>query len=141
MVVEMADYVIPDEGEVELLEYMVNKTATGDLILKLFTNDITADGDTAYADMTESTVGDYAPITLTGASWTVATAAGVTTAQYAEQTFSFTTSETVYGYYVVNNADDTLLWVHRASFAPAAIPPVGGVFTVVPKLRITSCDT
>jgi len=137
----MADYVIPDEGEVVLLEYMLNKTATADLILKLFANDVTPDGDTTYADMIEPTAGDYAEITLTGASWVVATDTGTTTAQYPEQTFSFTTSETVYGYYVVNNADDTLLWVHRASFAPSNIPSIGGIYSVTPKLRLRSCDT
>jgi hypothetical protein len=133
--------VIPNEGEVKLLEYMLNVTPAEDQILKLFNNDVTPDLSTTIGDLTEpSTTTGYGDITLVPGDWTISTVDEVTTAEQPTQTFTFTETETIYGYYVVNDAQDTLLWIQRADFAPSTFPSIGGVYDVVPKLRITSCE-
>ena len=121
----------PDAGEVAALKAMVNHTSPGDLKLHLYKNDVTIDEDTVIGDVTESTEAGYAAVTLTGASWTVATGAGnVTTASYAEQTFTFTEAATVYGYYVTNNAGTILMWIEEFTGGPYVLPASGGSVAV-----------
>jgi len=117
---------VPDEGEVNLLSHSLNKIASADVKLRIFTNNYTPVEGSVYADFTEATADGYAGITLTGASWTIATDTGVTTATYAQQTFTFTAASTNYGYYVVNNAGNKILWAERFSDAPHTIPAGGG---------------
>lgn len=128
---------VPDVGEVELLSRMLNKNAPDNVVLKLYTNNRTpAEGDDA-SSYTVSTGTGYADITLTGASWTVATAAGTTTAEYAQQTFTYTGAEAnIYGYYVVNNAETVLLWAEIFSDGPYSIPAGGGSVKITPKIEL-----
>ena len=77
------------------------------------------------------------PLALTGTSWTVGTSSGTTTATYATITFSYTTTETVYGYYVTNNAATSLLWAEVFnSGSPFQIPVGGGTVNVTPKISL-----
>ena len=100
---------VPDVGEVLLLKYALNHTAATDVKIKLFTNDYTPVEGSVVANFTEATAAGYAAITLTGASWTIATDTGVTTATYAQQTFTFTAASTNYGYYITNAAGSQVL--------------------------------
>ena len=125
---------VPDVGEVLLLSYALNKVAQGDVKLRLYTNDYTPVEGSVVGDFTEATAAGYAAITLTGASWTIATATGVTTATYAQQTFTLTAASTDYGYYVTNNAGTQVLWAERFSDAPHSIPSDGGTEKITVKL-------
>jgi len=125
-----------DEGERLLFDYMLNKTAPTNWILRLFTSNTTpAEGDT-NATYTQATQAGYAPVTLTGTNWSVATVANVTTAQYAEQTFSFTTNATVYGYYYTNGTGTTALIAERFSGAPFTLPSGGGTIAITPRITL-----
>ena len=128
--------VVPDVGEVLLLSYALNKIAPGDDVrLKLFTNDETPDDDTVVGDLTEATAAGYDEITLAKANWTVETAVGgVTTASYAQQTFTFTAGSTNYGYYITDTAGTGLLWVERFTDAPHTIPGGGGTEKITPQI-------
>jgi lipoprotein-anchoring transpeptidase ErfK/SrfK len=128
---------VPDVSEVILLETMLNKTAATDVKLKLYTNNRTpAEGD-AIASYTESTGTGYVAITLTGASWTVATATGTTTAEYAQQTFTYTGAEAnIYGYYVTNFSGAQILWAELFSDGPYSIPSGGGSVKITPKIEL-----
>lgn len=128
---------VPDVGERELLGRMLNKNAPDNVVLHLYTNNQTpAEGDTT-ANYTESTGTGYAAITLTGASWTIATVAGTTTAAYAQQTFTYTGAEpNIYGYYVTNLAGTTLLWVEKFTDGPYAIPSGGGSVKITPRIEL-----
>ncbi|MBE3084688.1 MAG: hypothetical protein IMZ64_00540 [Bacteroidetes bacterium] len=120
---------VPDEGEVNLLSHALNKIASADVKLCLFTNNYTPVEGSVYADFTEAVAddpADYVRITLTGASWTITTTTGVTTATYAQQTFTFTQASVNYGYFVINNAGTKVLWAERFSDAPHTIPSGGG---------------
>jgi hypothetical protein len=130
--------VVPDVGEVKLLSYMLNKLAPGNDVLRLFTNNLTPSSTTVIGDITQATGGGYSAITMTSASWSVATVAGVTTASYPEVTFSFTTSATVYGYYVTNIAGD-LLWLERFTAAPFQLPNSGGQILITSQISLNSC--
>ena len=125
---------ISDLGDALALGRMLNNTATGDLKLHLFTNSVTpAKGDTT-SSYTEASDSSYGVITLTGATWSVATVSHVTTATFTAQTFTFAGAQTVYGYYLTDSAGTTLV---GAEAFPSAltIPSGGGTITVT--LNIT----
>jgi predicted transcriptional regulator YdeE len=126
---------VPDEGEVTLLEHMVNKVASADFKLHLFTNDYTPVEGSELADFTEAVAAGYAEITLTGADWTVATATGTTTAEHVQKTFTFTAASVDYGYYVTNNAGTKVVWAERFSDAPHNIPSGGGTEKITVKIQ------
>jgi hypothetical protein len=127
---------VPDVGEVELLSRMLNKGATGDVILRLYSNNYTPVEGATVASFTQCTAAGYAAKTLTGASWAVATNAGTTEASYAEQIFTFTAAQTVYGYYVTNSANTIALWAEIFTGAPFNIPSGGGSVKVTPKIQL-----
>lgn len=115
---------VPNTGEVDALNYYVNKTAPQDLVYRLFATNVTpAETDTA-ATYTEAAGGGYASKTLTGASWTV-TGGAPSNAAYAAQTWTFTgpltTNGTAYGYYATRLASGVLAHAETfAAFTPAA---------------------
>ncbi len=129
---------VPDQGEVELLSRMLNKNSPADVVLKLYTNNRTpAEGDDT-SSYTESTGTGYGDISLTGASWSVATATGTTTAEYAQQTFTYTGAEAnIYGYYVTDlTAETIVLWAEIFSDGPYSIPAGGGSVKITPKIEL-----
>lgn len=132
--------VFTDEGCLELLKYCLNALSQGDLKLRLFVNDYTPVLTTVLADLTQCTATGYAAITLAGGTWTFATASDIVTASYAGQTFTFSgTGQTVYGYYVTNNAGTKCLWAERIGTA-YVIPGGGGSLTIIPTVADKDCQ-
>lgn len=137
--------VVPDVAEILMLQYLVNMLATdgtagpagGQRVLRLYTNNPTVDDSITNSIITEA-VGatGYAPITLVGSSWTTTQTNGTTTAVYSEQTFTFTTAVTVYGYYVTSQTGGNLLWVEKFSGAPFQLPAGGGEIAITPKITL-----
>lgn len=131
--------IMPDEGLLRMLEYVLNKSSQGNLKLKLFKNNYTPVGGSVLADFTEVTLTGYAAVTLTGSSWTTATVANVVTASYAAQTFTFSaTGETVYGYYITDNGSTKVLWAERLG-SPYVVPGGGGSVTITPTISDLNC--
>lgn len=124
---------VSNTGDVESLKRMLNYSATGDVKLKLFKNNVTVAKTDTTSTYTESTAAGYSSATLTGSSWTFSTVNSVTTGTYPAVTFTYTAAETVYGYYVTNLAGTVLLWSEAFS-APCAIPSGGGSITVTPTI-------
>jgi len=129
--------VVPNVGEVLVLENFLNKTAPQNQTLKLFCNNITpAEGDTA-ATYTEASGGGYSAKSLTGSSWSV-TGGSPTFAAYAQQTFAFTgpltTNTIIYGYFVVQATSGVLMWAERAA---ATFTPNnnGDEYRVTPRIE------
>ena len=123
----------PNAGEGRMLELICGKTAQADLVLILFSNDVTPVETTVLADLTEVTGGGYGAKTLTGANWTVTPGAPSSMA-YAEQTFTFTSVPgvaTVYGYAVKHGT--VLLWAERLPDAPFVIATAGDEIRVTPQ--------
>jgi|SaaInlV_100m_DNA_2_1039680.scaffolds.fasta_scaffold09860_6 hypothetical protein len=128
--------VAPDEGEILLLQYIVNMTPATDPVLHLYNNtDLTITDSVTIADITEASAAGYAAITLTGGSWTTVQSGGVTTAEYSEQTFAFTTGASLYGYYVTDTSDN-LLWLEEFSGAPFTLPSGGGTIAITSKITL-----
>jgi hypothetical protein len=135
--------VVPNDSDVLMLKYIVNNLAQdggsppsgGQRLLRLFTNNLTPGKSTTIANINEATATGYSPITLTGTSWTVTSSAGTNSAVYNQQTFTFTTGSSVYGYYITTIAGD-LLWLERFSVAPFVLPSGGGEIAITPKLNL-----
>jgi len=130
-----------NEGEREMLNRIVGDT--GDTIwLRLFDNNMTPDEADSGDSYTESGGTGYAQIPLYGDSWTIATAAGDTTAAtYAEQTFTYSAGDTLYGYYIVEEAgyedgDSVILIAERFTDGPYTVPGGGGTVKVTPRIQL-----
>lgn len=109
----------PNTGENLVLEMIVNKNAAQDLTLKLFKSNTTpAETDTA-ATYTEADFSGYVAATLTGSSW--GSASSGTIAYGSQQSFTHNgggTSNSIYGYFVVQATSGTLLYAERDASAP-----------------------
>lgn len=139
-------FVISNEGEKLLLDAATGKVAAGALKLKLFKTNVTPAHDDVVADYTEADFQDYAAITLATASWVAAvagTGSGTALANkaysvYAQQTFTMGTpgtTNTVYGYYIVDNAGTTLLGAELFS-ASKPMLLAGDAIKITPKLTL-----
>lgn len=130
--------VCPDvHGEILLLQYIVGMANADNPVLHLFSNDHTPSDSTTKSLLNEvSTSTGYTPVTLLSSSWTTTQSGGVTSAVYSEQTFTFLTDATAFGYYVTNQSDQ-LLWLERFSGAPFDIPDGGGTISVTAKLTLS----
>jgi hypothetical protein len=121
----------PSQGDVLALGIITNQTTQGNLKLHLFKNNYTPVETSTYSSFTESTATGYSAKTLTGATWSISTdGGGTTTATYPAQTFTYTATETIYGYYVTDNGNTTCLFAERFSDGPYVIPSGGGSVTI-----------
>lgn len=136
--------VVPNLSDVLMLQYIVNMIAQdggaapvgGERLLHLFTNNQTPGKTTVIGDFTEATgVPGYNAITLVGSNWTTTTSGGANSAVYSQETFSFTTGVSVYGYYVTDLSGN-LLWAERFSTAPYVLPPAGGQISISPTISL-----
>lgn len=129
--------VVPNDGEVDALSYYVNKSTPENLVLRLFTNNVTPGESDTAATYTEASGGGYASKTLTGASWTI-TPGAPTEAAYAQQSFAFTGPLTgnaqVYGYYLTRVTSGKIAHAERFSDGPYAIVNNGDEVKVTPKI-------
>ena len=100
--------IVPNVGDVLALQRIVNFTATGNLKLHLFVNSYTPAKTDTVSSYIECSATGYAAISLTGASWSVTTVSNTTTGTYPAQTFTLTSSATIYGYYVTESTSTTL---------------------------------
>jgi len=138
--------VLCDDGAKIALERLVNKeTDTGtdlDLVLKLYSNDVIPDGDDEigdYDELTASPYTDYADKLLTGATWNSAVTGDPTYILYsAVQTFTFDydgSALPIYGYYITNKAEDTLIYAERFTAAPLSISVSGDNINITPRIE------
>lgn len=95
----------------------LDQTGTG-LKLHLFTNNYTPVASSVLSNFTECADASYAAVALTPGSWSITNVSGVATASYPLQTFSFTSSATIYGYYVTDTSTTKVVWAERFGGAP-----------------------
>lgn len=112
----------PYIGDKWLLQSSLGNNTTK---LRLFTNNITPAKTDVASTYTECTASGYAAISLSGGTWTYTTQGNE--ADYATQTFTLTSSATVYGYYVTDSAGTTLLFSELFSNGPYNIPANGSI--------------
>jgi len=131
-------FVVPNEGEAQILSILLGTGTPENLTLKLFSNNHKpAESDTA-STFTEVIATGYAAKTLIrGSGWTIATVSGITAATYATQTFTVTTATDCYGFYIVGATsgkiylaqnlewtDDTQLPIAYRLIGSLGVPPV-----------------
>lgn len=105
-----------EQGIISFLEaFMLNKSASANLKLHLYTNNHTPVSSDTRAAYTECTDGGYSAVTLTGANWTIADVAGTSTATYPTQTWTFAGTVTIYGYYVTDSGNTKVCWAELFS--------------------------
>lgn len=129
---------VPNIGEVALLRMMLKDAAPEAFVLKLFRNDRDpAEGDVA-GDYQEANLAGYAPLALARATWgdPATDGGGVTSAIYPQQTFAFTGTGKVVGYFVVGASSGTLLWAERL-FGPPDYPASGQTFNAGDSLKFS----
>lgn len=134
---------VPDAGELALLELLVKTAlaAPDDWWLRLYVDDIDIEAATVIADVTEPTVPGYAAVELLRSLWNApATIAGrgVVTWGTGPVWFTLTSgSEDIYGWYVTNAANDTLLFGSRLSSPPWVMTPANPL-PLTPTMRLTT---
>jgi hypothetical protein len=128
--------VVPNAAENVMLQNILNKTASEDMVLKLYTNDYTPIETSVEGSFTEAAGDGYAALTLAGASWTI-TPGAPSSAAYAQQTFMFTGAlGDVYGYFVVQESSGKIMWAERFSNGPYNIQNNGDEIKVTPTITL-----
>lgn len=129
---------VPNNGEGDMLTYLVNKSAAENLVLRLFKNNVVpAETDTA-ATYTEATFTGYSAATLTGANWTV-TEGAPSNAAYAQQSFTSSANQTqqlIYGYYLTRASSGRIAWAEVFADGPYSIANNGDVIKVTPTITL-----
>jgi len=130
--------VVTDVGEKELLDWALKDTGEG-LKLNLFKNDYTPVSTSINTDFTVADFTGYAEKTIARGDWGAAATNGSDKGESIadDQTWSPTSAQDVYGYYVSPASDNTvILWAEK--FAAAVSLTSGDTFTVTPKLTLAS---
>ncbi len=126
--------VVPNAGEADGLNYFVNKTAPQNLVLRLYTNNVTPGETDTAATYTEASGNGYASVTLTGASWVI-TEGAPSNAAYAQQTFTFSGAlGNVYGYYLTRATSGVIAFAERFSDGPYNIANNGDQIKITPTI-------
>lgn len=112
---------------------------TGPAKLHLFQNNVTPTEDTVLTDLTEANFSGYAAANLdySAASGIAAHVATATPTAVVFTRAAGATSNSIYGYYVTNQAGTQLLWAERDPAAPIDMSPVGATYTVTAKITGT----
>lgn len=128
---------VPDNGEGDGLQYFVNRAAPQDLVMRLYSNNITpAETDTA-ATYTEMSGFGYGAITLTGASWAAPVEGAPSSIAYAQQTYTFTgAAGNCYGYYMTRASSGRIALAERFTTAPYVIVNNGDTIKITPQITL-----
>jgi|PlaIllAssembly_1097288.scaffolds.fasta_scaffold66033_2 hypothetical protein len=124
-------------GELIVLEAFVNMLAPQDLVLRLFTNNITPAETDDEGDYTEDSGDGYDHVDIAGASgWTWA-AGDPSSLSYVECEFAYTgAGGNVYGYYITQVTSGIAVIAERFTDGPYNIQNSGDRILVTPSLTI-----
>src|SRR5436189_2973693 len=124
--------VMADNGSKQVLSEARTTWNTTALKLHLFVNNITPTTSNVIGDFTEASFTGYAAASIV--TWAApSVAAHIASMSPASVTFTRTatgTVQTVYGYYVTDNANTVLYWSERDANAPINITNNGDSYTV-----------
>jgi hypothetical protein len=132
---------VPDEGMTRIFTYAFNAALPATYKLHLFNTTHACITTSVLADFDghECTGDGYTEQVVTLSSTTFGTAAGVTTATFSEETFTFTSGDNIEGYYVEDvTTTPVLLWAEKFADSPHVIPAGGGTQKVTLKITGTS---
>lgn len=128
---------VPNNGEGDGLQYFVNRAAPENLVLRLYTNNLTpAETDNA-ASYTEAAGSGYAALTLAGGTWGAPSEGAPTSIAYAEQTFTFSGAlGNVYGYFMTRATSGRIALAERFTAAPFNITTSGDQIKITPQITL-----
>lgn len=117
------------------LTYLTGGSTTPEsLVLRLYSNDKTPSSTDVTADYTEFSGGGYSSITLTPANWTISGGSAI----YPQQSWTFNAAATdVYGYYLVTETSNELIFAERFSGGPYSISASGDIVRVTLNLNLS----
>lgn len=130
--------VVPNDGEVRLLRYIINALSPTNLVLHLYTNNVNLSSETFTSSSFQkpTSISGYTSRTLEVSKWNVASNSGVTSALYNEGiTFSFTAAQDIQGYYVTD-VGDNIMWAEEFPGAPFKLPSGGGQVAIRPQIQL-----
>jgi hypothetical protein len=132
---------IPTEGEIRLLKIMLQLTAkTDNYYLHLYRTNYAPGATTNKSSFTEAIFSGYSVMTLTRANWsTPVIVAGKGESSYGSQALSWTcgsVGDTIYGYWVEDASDGTVLWAEQ--FSTARVLAQNDVLNLTPKFTMAS---
>ncbi len=128
---------VPNNGEGDGLQYFVNKAAPENLVLRLFTNNITPAETDVAATYTEASGSGYGAITLTGASWGAPSEGAPSSIAYAQQTYTFSGAlGNVYGYFMTRATSGRIALAERFSDGPYNIANNGDQIKITPSITM-----
>lgn len=133
--------VVPNDGEIILLRMMLQDTANTDtFLLRLYKNNYTPDQSAVLTSFTEADFTNYAQKTISRGDWaTPSTSGGVAVSTVSQQSWTCGAStNTVYGYYVVDSASTTVLWAERFSVSRSLAD--GDVINLDPSFTLSSAS-
>lgn len=129
--------VLLHQGEQVLLEAFVNKTAPQDLILRLFSNNVTPAETDTEASYTEVTGYGYAAIPMVGSGGWTFTSGDPSSIAFGECSFAFTgAAGNVYGYDVTQASSGKAVIAERFSDGPYNIAASGDKINVTPTFTV-----
>ncbi len=131
--------VVPNEGELKMLNDLLGTTLSGAQELRLYSNNYDAIAGSVLADFTEVVTGGYAAMALTRAGWSAAAVVGgIGSKSYGTpQVTTFTATRTVVGYMVVDVTSGKVLFAERLFAGAGQSFNNGDTLTITPKLTLT----
>lgn len=128
---------VPNVGEQKLLDNALQVTTPEALTLKLYTNNFDCIETSVHTDFTECAIAGYAAKSLARASWGAAAGGAPSSSTYGTaQTFNFTGTGNVVGYYVVGATSGVLYWAERLYATTGQTFNNGDSLTITPKLTL-----
>jgi len=106
------------------------------LKLALYTNNVTPVTGSVFSDFTLCTATGYSDQTLTAGNWTFTDDTSDSYATQPTQTFTFTSSTTVYGYIIYNSSGNQYWCGELFSDGPYTFGSTGGSVVIDPKILI-----
>ena len=129
-------YAVPNNSEVYMLEYILNKAAPQNLDIRLYTNNVTPSETDTAATYTEAVGGGYALIQLTPASWNiVAGAPSLATHTQVSWTFTGAVGD-IYGYFITRRTTGELMWAEIFNNGPYPVNNNGDEIRITPRLSL-----
>ncbi len=133
---------VPDEGELELLDKMLKDALSTDedFILNLFKNNYTPMDASTSTDFTVADFSNYVVKTLDRVTWSASkTVATKAESSYGTTPLSWTcgaTGNTIYGYWVEGAASSIVCWAER--FGTSRVLAMDDVLNLTPKFTLAT---
>lgn len=129
-------FVVPSSSESIILEYVLNRRAPEELVMKLYTNDVFPNHTSTEKDFVEPTGGGYAPINLLSDSWTIIPGMS-SRAEHLPVSWKFNgPAGRIYGYFVTGQESGHVMWAERFEKAPFHIKTSGDEIHITPRLSL-----